>query len=103
MARDGRSDRRLSRAAPGGPVRYIRAAFARVAGLFAPPRADDDLREELEAHLEMEIAENIRRGMDPDAARRRAVLASGGLTVAAEAVRDQRGLPSVESVIADVR
>ena len=36
--------------------------------------------------LEMETAENIRRGMDPDAARRKALLASGGLTAAAEAV-----------------
>ncbi len=83
----------------------VRAAFARVAGLRSggQPAADDDLREELQAHLDMEIAENIRRGMHPDAARRAALLASGGLTVAAEAVRAQRGLPWVESVFADIK
>ena len=61
-------------------MRYLRAALARIAGLFTGHRADDDLRDELQAHLEMETAENIRRGMHPDAARRQALLASGGLT-----------------------
>jgi len=84
-------------------MRHIRAVIARFAGIFRGRRADDDLREELEAHLEMEIAENIRRGMDPQAARRQALLTSGGLTQAAEAVRDQRGLPWLESAGADIR
>jgi predicted permease len=82
---------------------HVRALFARIAGVFTGHRADDDLREELQSHLEMETAENIRRGMHPDEARRQALLASGGLTQAAEAVRDQRGLPWVESVAADIR
>jgi predicted permease len=84
-------------------MRYLRAALARIAAMFTGSRADDDVRDELQAHLEMEIAENIRRGMQPDAARRQAMLAAGGLTLAAEAVRDQRGLPWLESVAADVR
>jgi predicted permease len=82
---------------------HIRAALARVTGLVGKRRADDDLREEFEAHLEMEIAEYVRRGMTPAEARRRALLASGGLTQAAEAVRDQRGLPWAESIAADVK
>ncbi len=87
----------------GGAMRMIRTALARVKGVFTRDRVDDDLREELEAHLDMETAEYIRRGMAPDEARRRAMLASGGLTQAAEAVRDQRGLPWLESIAADVR
>jgi predicted permease len=51
----------------------------------------------------MEIAENLRRGMPPGEARRQALLASGGLVQAVDAVRDQRGLPWFESVAADVR
>jgi predicted permease len=81
----------------------LRAALARLAGVFRGPREDDDLQEELQSHLEMEIAENLRRGMHPDEARRQALLASGGLTQAAEAVRDRRGLPWLESIIADLR
>jgi putative ABC transport system permease protein len=84
-------------------MRHVRAALARIAGLFTGPRVDDDLREELEAHLEMETAENIRRGMSPGEARRRALLSSGGLLQAAEAVRDRRGLPWLESLAADLR
>jgi len=84
-------------------VKHIRAAVARVAGFFSRGGADDDLRDELQSHVEMETAENIRRGMHPDAARRQALLVSGGLTQAAEAVRDQRGLPWIESVAADIK
>jgi predicted permease len=81
----------------------LRRALARLAGLFTGHREDDDLREELEAHLEMETAEYVRRGMQPAEARRRARLASGGLAVAADAIRDQRGLPWIESIGADLK
>jgi putative ABC transport system permease protein len=84
-------------------MKHLRAAFARITGFFTGQRADDDLREELQSHLDMATAENIRRGMQPDEARRQALLASGGLTAASEAVRDQRGLPWLESVAADIR
>jgi predicted permease len=84
-------------------MRYLRTALARLAGLFTRDRGNDDLREEMEAHLEMETAEYIRRGMAPEEARRQALLASGGVAQAVEAVRDQRGLPGVERVAADIR
>jgi predicted permease len=84
-------------------MRYLRAALARIAGVFGRQDADDDLRAEMEAHLEMETAEYIRRGMSRDEARRKAMLASGGLAAAEEAVRDQRGLPWIESLAADVK
>jgi putative ABC transport system permease protein len=83
-------------------MRALRAVFARIAGVFNKDLADADLREELQAHLDMETAEYIRRGMHPDEARRKALLASGGLTQAAEAVRAQRGLPWIEGIAADL-
>ena len=84
-------------------MRQLRSALARIAGIFTKDREENDLRAEFEAHLEMETAEFIRRGMAPDEARRQALLASGGLTQAAEAVRAQRGLPWLESIGADIR
>ena len=84
-------------------MKRIRAALARLQTVLGGHRPDNDLREELEAHLEMETAEYIRRGMAPEAARRKALLASGGLTTAVEAVRDQRGLPWLESLATDIR
>ena len=82
---------------------HLRAALARIVGMFTKNSRDDELREELEAHLEMATAEYIRRGMRPGEARRLALLGSGGLTVAAESVRAQRGLPWLESIAADVK
>jgi putative ABC transport system permease protein len=84
-------------------MRFLRTALARIAGAFTWHRADADLQDELQSHLDMETAEYVRRGMDPAAARRRALLASGGLIQAAEAVREQRGLPAIERVAADVK
>jgi len=83
-------------------MRQLRAALARIAGVFIGQRSDGDLRDELQSHVDMATAENMRRGMHPDEARRQAMLASGGLTAAAESVRDQRGLPWIESVAADL-
>ena len=84
-------------------MRHVRAALARIAGLFAGRRADDELREELQAHLEMEIEDNLSRGMSPDEARRQALLKAGGLDQAVDSVREQRRLPWFDSLAADVR
>lgn len=84
-------------------MRALRGLLARLSGVFTGARHDADLREELEAHLDMAIADLIRRGMTPAEARRQALLESGGLVQAAEAVRDQRGLPWLESLGADLR
>src|SRR5258708_32978654 len=104
MAQDRRSDRRLSGPSTGDTMKHLRTALARITALFTGHRADDDaLSEELKAHLDMQTAENVRRGMGPDEARRQALPVSGGLTQGAEAVRDQRGLPWIESVAADIK
>ncbi len=84
-------------------MKSIRAALARVAGFFAGKRSNADLGAELQSHQEMETAELVRRGMEPDAARREALLRSGVLSQAAEAVRDQRGLPWLDGLMADIR
>ena len=84
-------------------MRHVRAWLARLAGVFTGHRRDGDLGEELQAHLDMETAEYVRRGLSPNEARRRALMASGGLAIAAEAVRAQRGLPWLESAGSDLR
>jgi predicted permease len=85
-------------------MRAIRRALARAgATIRGRKRADDDLRMEIEAHLEMEIEANLRRGIQPDEARRQALIAAGGLAQAAESVREERGLPWIENLVADLR
>ncbi len=83
--------------------RWIARITAFVHGLAGSSRADDETREEMAAHLAMHIDENLRRGMSPDEARRTALLSTGGMTAAAESVREQRGIPLIESVMGDIR
>ena len=83
----------------------VRGLGARVVGSLLPGsrRADEELRDELASHLEMQVAENVRRGMSAEEARRQALIAAGGVTIAVEAVRERRGLPAIDGVVADVR
>ena len=85
----------------------LRRWFARLAAsvraIIGSRQADDEMREEMAAHLAMHIDENLRRGMTPNQARREALLAAGGMTVASESAREQRGIPLVESLASDVR
>ena len=86
----------------------VRALLIRLIGSlgFRGPRVestDDDLRAELESHLEMQAAKYVRGGMSREDARRQALLDSGGVTGAAEAMRAVYTFPWLENVLADVR
>jgi predicted permease len=89
------------------PVHTVRRIVARVRGLFHSSaeraRADDELRAELEHHVELHAAENIRRGMTPDVAWREARAAAAGITQAVEGVREQRTIPWIEVLAAECR
>jgi predicted permease len=84
-------------------MRAVRAFLFRLGGIFNKNRKDLDLAEELEGHLQMHIEDNIRSGMTPEQARRDALIKSGGLEPAREACRDQRGFPTLETVVMDLR
>ncbi|MEO7999234.1 MAG: ABC transporter permease [Gemmatimonadaceae bacterium] len=81
----------------------MRALLQRMRGVFASDSADADTREEFESHLSMQVAEYEQRGMSHEEARRHALIDSGGLAMATEAVRERRGLPWIETLLADVR
>ena len=84
-------------------MKQLRAWLMRLFGVFASTRAERELSAEIESHLQLHIDDNIRAGMTPADARRRAVLALGGIEKTKEEYRDRRGLPAVESIIQDVR
>jgi predicted permease len=84
-------------------MKALRAFLVRLAGVFDAGRRDREMAEELASHLEMEVDENVRRGMAPEQARRAAHLASGGIESARETCRDRRGLPIVEDAVRDLR
>jgi putative ABC transport system permease protein len=71
-------------------------------GLFSRAANDQDLANELDAHVQIATEEYVRRGMTPEEARRAALIASGGVESAKETYRDRRGIPALESIIRDV-
>ncbi len=84
-------------------MKFLRAFVLRLFGAFSPAQSDRELSAEIESHLQLHIDDNIKAGMSPQEARRRAVIALGGVEGTKEAYRDRRGLPALESLIRDVR
>ena len=84
-------------------MRRLRAWAWRVAGLFTGARDERDMAEEIEAHLRLHADDYERAGLPPDEARRRAVLALGGIERTKEQYRDRRGIPLIETTVQDVR
>ena len=82
----------------------VRAALARVRELFrhrARSAAEQD--EEFALHIDMETAENVRRGMREADARRAALLRFGGTQRFREETRDARGAVVLDNLARDVR
>src|ERR1700733_919827 len=84
-------------------MKSLRRFFARLFNLATRTSQDARLREEIEEHLAMQTAENIRAGLSPAEARRQAFLKFGAVESMKEAHRAERGLPSIESFIQDFR
>ena len=72
---------------------WIRSALSRCAALFRRRNLDANLDEELRAHIDLAIADNLKSGISPEDARTVALRAFGGLTQTREAYRVQRDLP----------
>ena len=84
-------------------MKTVRAWLMRVFGAFGSARAERELSAEIESHLQLHIDDNIRAGLSPQEARRRAVLALGGVERTKEEYRDRRGVPAFESLVRDLR
>ncbi len=80
----------------------VRRPAAWLRGLVAGGREDAETREELRFHLEMETEKNVRAGLDPREARRRARVRLGGVDGIREAVRDARGGRPLEDLLRDL-
>src|SRR6266498_3528104 len=84
-------------------IRQLRGWLVRLFGLFHRARREREFAEELESHLAFHIEDNLRAGMSPEEARRRALIKLGGVTLTQERCREQRGLPMLETLIQDLR
>jgi len=84
-------------------MKSLRRFFARLANLATRRAQDDRLREEIEGHIALQTAENLRAGLSPVEARRQAMLKFGGVEAMKQDYRAKRGLPFVENFVQDVR
>ena len=75
----------------------------RLKSILRRRRADRELDEELQFHLEKKTEEGIAEGLSPEAARNRAVRAMGGLDQKKEEMRDMRHIHWLTDFLDDVR
>ena len=84
-------------------TRWMKGVAARIRSILHPRAAEARMDEEFRFHLEMETAKYIREGLAPDAARRAAMLAFGGVERHKEEMRDERGRRWADDFWMDVR
>jgi predicted permease len=84
-------------------MRALNRLFRRLLNFATMRRGDERLREEMESHLAARTEEKIRAGMSPEEARRQARLEFGTVDAIREDYHAEKGLPSVENLLFDVR
>ncbi len=84
-------------------IHTLRRTWNRLLGSLSRRNPDRDLAEELDSHIQLLAEENIRRGVPPDEAYRRARLQFGSIESTKESYRDQRGLPALDAIVQDLR
>jgi hypothetical protein len=71
--------------------------------LFRKTQAEQELKEEVDAYLEMLIEKKIEQGINPAEARRRAMIEMGGVEQVKERVREARMGHHLETLWRDAR
>jgi macrolide transport system ATP-binding/permease protein len=84
-------------------MKSLRRFLARLANFATRRRDEQRLREEIEEHIALQTAENIRAGLTPVEARRQARLKFGAVEAMKEDYRAARGLQFVERLVQDLR
>jgi macrolide transport system ATP-binding/permease protein len=84
-------------------MKSLRRFLSRMSHFVTRRRDDERLREEIEEHIALQTAENLRAGLSPVEARRQAMLKFGGVEAMKQDYRAERGLLLIESLLQDVR
>src|SRR5262245_13940859 len=81
----------------------IRLAWARLRALFRRNATTDEIREELDFHVQMRTDEYAQAGLDARSARYAALRRFGSLTVIQDRGYDERGGGMIETMLQDVK
>jgi putative ABC transport system permease protein len=84
-------------------MKTLRRLLHRLLSWATSAQDEELLQAEIEQHLAMQTAENLRAGLSPIEARRQALLKFGSVEAIKEIYRDQRGLPFIETLLCDTR
>ena len=84
-------------------MKAVRRLFHRLTSWTTSAQDEELLRAEIEEHIVMQTAGNVRAGLSPIEARRQALLKFGNVEALKELYRDQRGLPFIETLVGDTR
>lgn len=84
-------------------MKRLRRGWRRLTGSVGGAKREAELRDEIAAHIAMQTDDNVRAGMSVDEARRAAAIKFGSIAAITEDHREQRGLPFLESAVADIR
>src|SRR5215472_16906323 len=84
-------------------MRWYYKVPLRLRSLFRKDKAELDLGEELQFHLQSQIDENVACGMDPREARRAALRSLGGVEQVKEECREARRMNLIENFVRDLR
>ncbi len=84
-------------------MRSLRRFLTRLFNLATGRAQDERLKEEIEEHIALQTAENLRAGLSPVEARRQAMLKFGGVEAMKQDYRAERGLLFIENLARDVR
>jgi predicted permease len=81
----------------------LRILFSKFTGLFRKARLEQQLDDDVRAHLEMLTEENLRRGMNPEEARYAALRQFGNVSSMKEECRERWSIRLIEELNQDVR
>jgi hypothetical protein len=77
--------------------------YLKLRGALLRGRVEREMDEELSFHVDRETEKHVRAGLSAQDARRRALIAFGGVDASREAMRDGRGARWLEDLVTDIR
>src|SRR5262245_13786614 len=99
----GGSEIRMKRLKGLEEVEMLSKLRTRIRALLRRSEVERELDDELQGHLDQQIEQNIRLGMNPEEARQSALKSFGGVEQAKERSRDARGVRWIEDLWQDLR
>jgi MacB-like periplasmic core domain len=81
----------------------LRRILVRIRNSVTVNEADERIREEIDQHIALQMADNIRDGMSPAEARRRTLLKFGPAEMIRETCYQEHGVPFIDNFLRDFR